>query len=109
MEKNYWSSRLRKWRKEKGLTQIQVGNLVEVSQSQMSQMENGGRNFTQKSLDKLLKFYNKNYNDLFGYISKEDLIEIFDHQKRKNDKPDFDPSEYRKPHPKLIKLLNLFR
>lgn len=69
MDDKTWRRRLRQFRQERGLTQPELAKLSGISQAQISQLEGGGRKFTQKNLDPLLKVLRKSYHQLFG---KED-------------------------------------
>lgn len=62
---DYWSVRLKHFREIAGLTQTELSEKSGVSQSLITNLENGKRNFTQKSLSDILKVLGKDYHDLF--------------------------------------------
>ena len=60
-----WCVRLTELRNNKGLTQTELAKQSGLSQELISQLENGKRKFTQKSLDQLLKVFEADYKQLF--------------------------------------------
>ena len=56
--------KLRELRKSKGITQSQVGEMLNVSQPQISQMENGKRKIELSEAFKLARLYKVNVKDL---------------------------------------------
>lgn len=103
---NYWRERLKKWRKEKGLTQSQLAKIASISQSEISQLETGGRPFTQETIDKVLTVFKKDYNDLFGIIDSNTIAALCGiDRKRAGDTHDFNPAEHRDLPAKIIKLI----
>ena len=68
---DYWSIRLKQFRKIAGLTQTELSEKSGVSQSLITSLENGTRNFNQKSLTDILRVLGKSYHDLF-IMNKED-------------------------------------
>ena len=62
---DYWCVRLKQFREIAGLTQIELSEKSGVSQSWITNLENGKRNFTQKSLSDILRVLGKSYHDLF--------------------------------------------
>ena len=65
MDDKTWRRRLKQFRSERDLTQDELAKLSGISQAQIAQLEGGGRKFTQKSLDPLLKVLRKSYHQLF--------------------------------------------
>lgn len=63
MKNEKWRRRLRLWRKQMHLTQKQLAQLANVSQTEISFLETGKRSFTQETIDKLLKVFKKQYSD----------------------------------------------
>ena len=55
--KNIVGTTLNKLRKENGYTQEQVSNYLGITQSNLSKIENGERNFNMTLLDKLCLLY----------------------------------------------------
>lgn len=70
-----WSKRLRILRKKAGLTGEGLAEKSGLTQGYLSQLETGKRNFTQRSLDAILKALNATYVDLFIPDALE-IIEI---------------------------------
>ena len=79
----YWMIRLTKLREAKDLNKTELAKLSGVSQEQISQLENGKRPFTQKTLDKLLKALGADY-DQFFVKSRQPVVNI-DYKKWNND------------------------
>lgn len=63
---NIVGDNLRKLRKKNGYTQEQVSNYLEITQSNLSKIENGERNFNITLLDKLCLLYNCSPEYLLG-------------------------------------------
>lgn len=63
---DYWRERLKFLRKRAGMTQAGLSDKSRVSQSLIANLENGKRNFTQKSLSDILTALECNYHDLFA-------------------------------------------
>jgi len=61
----YWNARLKNFRESHGMTQAELSKKSGVSQSLISNLEKGKRNFTQESLDDILRVLNLDYHDLF--------------------------------------------
>lgn len=108
MDDIIWRKRLKKFREERHLTQIELAKLSGVSQAQIAQLEGGGRQFTQKILDRLLKVLRKSYHHLFCPINRSELDEfekLILQKKRITDNENFKPQKYRKISPKIIHLI----
>lgn len=101
MDNKTWRKKLKRFRKERGLTEKELSKLSGVSQSQINHLENGNRDFTQKVLTKLLKTLKKDYWDIF---CPEELEKMLIHQKRSTDSPSFDPLKHRKISSKITQL-----
>ena len=83
----HWRQNLAVLRKEKGLTLEQMAKLTGLSKSYLSMLENGDRDFTQKSLSLIVDELKISFADLFCGCSR---------QKRHNDPPEYDPRKLRK-------------
>mgnify|MGYP002316353814 FL=1 len=64
--KNIVGTTLNKLRRENGYTQEQVSNYLGITQSNLSKIENGERNFNMTLLDKLCLLYNCSPEYLLG-------------------------------------------
>lgn len=63
---------LRKLRKEKGLTQIELAKYIGISQNNYSYWENGKVKIDDKSLNKLADYFNVSVDYLLGRIENEE-------------------------------------
>lgn len=63
---NVVAENLKKLRRENGYTQEQVSNYLGITQSNLSKIENGERNFNMTLLDKLCLLYNCTPEYLLG-------------------------------------------
>jgi transcriptional regulator with XRE-family HTH domain len=62
---DYWNDRLKHFRETAGMTQAELSTKSGVSQSLITNLEKGKRNFTQKSLSDILRVLGRDYHDLF--------------------------------------------
>lgn len=65
MEDNYWIDRMRKWIKGTGLNQTDLAKKAGISQSQISHLMTGKRDFTFNTVDKILQVLGFSYQELF--------------------------------------------
>ena len=63
---NVVAENLKKLRRKNGYTQEQVSNYLQITQSNLSKIENGERNFNMTLLDKLCLLYNCTPEYLLG-------------------------------------------
>ena len=67
---------LKELRRKNGYTQQQVSNYLEITQSNLSKIENGERNFNMILLDKLCLLYNCSPEYLLGEIDYHEKSSI---------------------------------
>ncbi|MFR3728392.1 helix-turn-helix domain-containing protein [Lacrimispora sp.] len=79
MEKSLIGDNIRKFRKEKNLTQKQLGDLLDMSEVMIGQYERGDRNPKIDTLRRIAKALNVELYDLadWSQYSTEDFIEDF--------------------------------
>lgn len=70
------SDNLKRLRIERGLTQQQVGEQLGTSKQAYSQWESGNRSPSQKTLEKLAKFFNVSVSYLLGETSIRNFSEL---------------------------------
>lgn len=98
--------RLKAWREETTLTQVQIAQLAGLSQGKISQLESGIRkSFSFDTLDKVLAVFKKDYADLFCPIEKRrEVAQYLNGTRRMNDPPDYNPKTHRKIPACLIRV-----
>lgn len=74
--KNIVGKNLKELRVENGYTQKQVSEYLEITQSNLSKIENGGRNFNLTLLDKICLLYNCSPEYLLGKIDHHEKTTI---------------------------------
>ena len=73
---NIVGTTLNKLRRENGYTQEQVSNYLGITQSNLSKIENGERNFNMTLLDKLCLLYNCSPEYLLGETDSHEKSSI---------------------------------
>lgn len=63
------STKMRQLRTEKGIKQIEIADLLNISQSSYTNYENGKRRPNYEMIIKLADFYNVSLDEMFGRIS----------------------------------------
>lgn len=66
-------NRLRQLRKEKGLKQQDIADILSVNESTYGRYENGKRQLHIEDLEKLCKFYNVSADYILGFTEKREI------------------------------------
>lgn len=65
IKNDFWRKKLIELREKANLKQEELAKKIGISQSHISHLEGGNRDFTQKVLDKILEYYGLDYADIF--------------------------------------------